>query len=461
MQHVHLIGIAGSGMSAIARLLLESGEYTVSGSDRVISPLAQSLEVAGARLVAGHDPRSVEGASLVVRSSAIGDDNPEVVAARAAGIPVLKRSDFLGRLMQNRTGIAVAGTHGKTTTTAMLALIFVRLGRDPSYIIGGISKDLGRNAHAGKGPAFIIEADEYDRMFLGMQPAVKVVTNIEHDHPDMFPTPDDYRQAFVEFVQRLEAGGLLLACADDAAALSLLPAIPAGSRALTYGLAAYANYTAQDVTRGEDGAYRFTALYNPPAGQTVTLGAVALSLPGLQNVQNALAALAVAHQLDLPVQDAIRALNQFSGTGRRFDLLGEAAGIAILDDYAHHPTQIRTTLAAAKARYPGRRIWAVWQPHTYTRTQTLLAEYAAAFGDAGQVLVTEVYAAREKNPGFSAAQVVKAMRHPAARFSAGLDETTALLLDELRPGDVVLVLSAGDADQISRDVLAGLKEKER
>lgn len=461
MQHVHLIGIAGSGMSAIARLLLESGEYTVSGSDRVISPLAQSLEMAGARLVAGHDPRSVEGASVVVRSSAIGDDNPEVVAARAAGIPVLKRSDFLGRLMQNRTGIAVAGTHGKTTTTAMLALIFVRLGLDPSYIIGGISKDLGRNAHAGKGQAFIIEADEYDRMFLGMQPAVEVITNIEHDHPDMFPTPEDYRRAFIEFVQRLEPGGVLLACADDAAALSLLSELPAGCQSFTYGLASYANYTAQDVMRGEDGAYGFTAMYNAPSGETVTLGAVNLSLPGLQNVQNAMAALAVTHQLEMPAKDVIRALNQFSGTGRRFDLLGEAAGIAILDDYAHHPTQIRTTLAAAKARYPGRRIWAVWQPHTYTRTQTLLAEYAAAFNDADQVLVTEVYAAREKNPGFSAAQVVAAMRHPAARFSAGLEETTTLLLDELRTGDVVLVLSAGDADQISRDVLAGLKEKER
>jgi UDP-N-acetylmuramate--alanine ligase len=460
MQHVHLIGIAGSGMSAIARLLLESGEYTVSGSDRVISPLAKSLEAMGARLYTGHEPRNIKGASLVVRSSAVGDDNPEVQAARDAGIPVLKRSDFLGRLLQGHTGIAVAGTHGKTTTTAMIALIFVRLGLDPSYIIGGISKDLGRNAHAGSGSAFIIEADEYDRMFLGLQPSVMVITNLEHDHPDMFPTPQDYRQVFVEFVQRLQPNGLLLVCADDPSALSLLPENRADARALTYGFSPRAAYFAQDITAGPAGAYSFTALYRPGQADTQVLGSLRLSLPGRHQVQNALAALAVAHQLDMPVADAIRALNEFSGTGRRFDLLGEAAGIAVLDDYAHHPTQIRATLAAARAGYPGRRVWAVWQPHTYTRTQTLLAEYAAAFGDADRVLVTEVYAARDKNTGFSAAEVVARMNHPAARFSPGLQETTTLLLDELRPGDVVLVLSAGDADQISRTVLDSLKEKE-
>ncbi|HEY9086520.1 MAG TPA: UDP-N-acetylmuramate--L-alanine ligase [Anaerolineaceae bacterium] len=461
MEHVHLIGIAGSGMSAIARLLLESGEYTVSGSDRTISPLAQSLEAAGARLYAGHAASNVQGATIVVRSSAIPDENPEVTAARAAGIPVLKRSDFLGRLMFDRAGIAVAGTHGKTTTTAMLALVFVRLGLDPSYIIGGISKDLGRNAHAGKGTAFIIEADEYDRMFLGLQPSIEIITNLEHDHPDMFPTPADYRQVFVEFVQRMEAGGLLLACADDPAALSLTPEIPAGCRALTYGLDASAVYTARDLTAGPAGAYSFTAIYQPAGGTPENLGSLTLSLPGLHNVQNALAVLAVAHQLGLSRKETLRALSEFSGTGRRFDLLGEAAGITILDDYAHHPTQIRITLAAARATYPGRRIWAVWQPHTYTRTQTLLAEYAAAFGDADRVIVSEVYAAREKNPGFSARQVVDRMSHAAAEFIAALNDITARLLDELQPGDVVLVLSAGDADQVSRQVLDGLKEKER
>lgn len=448
-------------MSAIARLLLESGDYTVSGSDRVISPLAHSLEAAGARLYAGHAESNIGGANIVVRSSAIPDDNPEVIAARVAGIPVLKRSDFLGRLMQDRVGIAVAGTHGKTTTTAMLALLFVRLGQDPAYIIGGISKDLGRNAHAGKGMAFIIEADEYDRMFLGLQPAIEIVTNLEHDHPDMFPTPADYRQAFVEFVQRLEPGGLLLACADDPTALSLVPEIPAGSRALTYGLVASANYTARDLTAGDGGAYGFTAVYQPTSGAPETLGDAQLTLPGLHNVQNALAALAVAHHFGLPRAETLRALSEFSGTGRRFDLLGEAAGIAIIDDYAHHPTQIRTTLAAARASYPGRRIWAIWQPHTYTRTQTLLAEYAAAFADADRVIVTEVYAAREKNPGFSASQVVERMKHNAAQFIAALEDVSALLLAELQPGDVVLVLSAGDADQVSRQVLDGLKEKER
>lgn len=455
MEHIHLIGIGGSGLSAIARLLLESGNYTVSGSDKSLSSLAAGLANAGVTVYAGHDPRNIEGADLVVRSSAIPDDNPEVVAARAAGIPVLKRADFLGRLMVDRIGIAVAGTHGKTTTTAMIAWILVRLGLDPCYIIGGVSKDLGGNAHAGQGRYFVIEADEYDRMFLGLLPDLIVVTNLEHDHPDCFPTPADYRAAFVDFLGTLKPGGQLLACIDDQAAASLLLAVPGGRSGFSYGLKPYADYFARNLQANPGGAYTFDLV----RGHTA-LAHVNLQIPGEHNVQNAVGALAVIDRLGLPIEQAAEILSSYSGTGRRFDLRGEAAGVAIIDDYAHHPTQIRTTLAAARGRFPGRTLWAVWQPHTYSRTQALLNEYAAAFHDADHVLVTEVYAAREAFTGFSARQVVERMEHPDARFIPGLEDTGAALLDQLKPGDVVLVLSAGDADSISARVLQTLREKE-
>lgn len=467
-QHVHLIGIGGSGLSAIARLLLESG-YTVSGSDRALSPFAQKLAEAGARVTAGHAAENVAGADLVVRSSAIPDDNVEVAAAQAAGIPVLKRSQFLGRLMEDRLSIAVAGTHGKTTTTAMVAWALVRLGLDPSYIIGGAVKDLGgANAHAGSGRAFVIEADEYDHMFLGLNPDIAVVTSMEYDHPDCFPTPADYQSAFEQFAGRLRHGGVLLTAYDDPAARRLAGAAPEGTLALTYGLERGADYTAANLARNARGGFDYDAYWHETSDQAQFLARVSLRVPGEHNVRNSLAALAVVHQM-LPPEDleanlrsAAQALSEFSGTGRRFDLLGEVNGIAVIDDYAHHPTKVQATLAAARARYPERRIWAVWQPHTYSRTRELLEAFAHSFADADRVLVTEVYPAREKAvdyDNFSAARVVERMDHPGAQFSPTLEETTATLLANLRPGDVVLILSAGDADRVGAAVLAGLKAR--
>ena len=457
-QRVHFIGIGGSGISAIARLLVESG-YVVSGSDRVFSPLARELAALGVRVDIGHKAENIAGADLVVRSSAIPDDNPEVVAARSAGISVLKRSEYLGQWMENRLGIAIAGTHGKTTTTAMMAWTLVCLEQDPSYIIGGVSKNLGNNAHAGQGSPFVIEADEYDHMFLGLLPAVAIVTNVEHDHPDCYPTPADYRQAFAQFVQRLKPDGILIACGDDQAAAGLLAELPAGRRGLTYGMNAQADYQARSLAANPLGGFTFE-VWRQNDGLPDRLVTLALQVPGEHNVLNATAVVAAIHQLHLDLEGTARALAAFSGAGRRFDIRGEAEGIVVIDDYAHHPTEIRATLAAARRRYPGRRIWAVWQPHTYSRTIALLDEFAAAFQDADRVIVTEIFASREKPSEFSASRVVRQMNHPDVHFAPTLELATSHLLASLRPGDVLLVLSAGDADQISEWVLASLPTKE-
>ncbi len=452
MKRIHFIGIGGTGLSAIARLLLESG-YEVSGSDRNASPLARDIQAAGARVFIGHAAAQVNGADVVVRSSAVKDDNPEVQAALAQGIPVLKRADFLGQIMAGQWGIAVAGTHGKTTTTAMIAWMLSRLGQDPSFIIGGVSKNLGHNAHAGKGQAFVIEADEYDRMFLGLRPTWIVLTNLEHDHPDCFPTPQDYRQAFVDFIGCLKPGGSLIVCRDDEAVFSLAKAVPETCGVHSYGLHPQAEYRAENLAPSSRG-FRFDVTW-----QSEHLAAVELQVPGEHNVRNALASLAIAHQMGLDEQQAAGALGEFEGTGRRFDVQGEAAGVTVVDDYGHHPTEIRATLAAARSRYPGRRIWAVWQPHTYSRTQTLLDGFLHSFADADRVVITEVYAARETNDNFSAASVAAQMPHPAVEFAPTLAAAAQTLLRQLQAGDVVIVLSAGDADQISAEVLKSLKER--
>jgi len=454
VKHIHFIGIGGTGLSAIARVLLESG-YTVSGSDRLLSTLTRDLAAAGAELYSGHDPANITGADLVVRSSAVPDDNLEVQAARAAGIPVLKRSEFLGQILAAKDTIAVAGTHGKTTTTAMTAWVLQRIGQDPSYIIGGVSKNLHNNAHAGRGRLFVIEADEYDRMFLGLQPRFIILTNLEHDHPDCFPTPQEYRQAFAAFIHLLQPGGTLFLCADDPGAAALAGEAPSGAHVQTYGLAPGAAYHAVDLHPIPGGGFSFQVCYRDQM-----LTQVSLQVPGEHNVRNALAVLAAVHTLGLSLTAAAQALAEFSGTGRRFDVQGDAWGVTVIDDYAHHPTEIRATLTAARSRYPTRRLWAVWQPHTYSRTRTLQTEFIHSFDSADRIIVTEVYAAREKNPGYSAVQLVAQMPAGRTRFAASLDAAVEQLLEQLQPGDVLIVLSAGDADQISARVLSQLIQRE-
>ncbi len=460
MKNIHFIGIGGSGLSAIARLLKESG-YEVTGSDLALSPFAVELQKIGITVHIGHDPKNIDGAEAVIRSSAIDDDNPEVKAAQQAGIPVYKRADFLGQLMAQKMGIAVAGTHGKTTTSAMIAWILYKMERDPSFIVGSALNNMKVNARAGQSNFFVIEADEYDRMFLGLKPHIAVVTNLEHDHPDCYPTYDDMYSAFKEFVDLLPSDGTLIVCAEDKGAVSLL----SYGRSKRLNVLSYSLQTEMTINSPQwlqartpkanaRGGFDFSAMTNMSG--VVSMMNVSLQVPGLHNVRNALAALSVMATLGIPLQEAANALNDFTGTGRRFEIVGETKGVTVIDDYAHHPTEIRATLAGARARYPERRIWAVWQPHTYSRTQALFMEFSRAFTDANEVLVTEVYASREAKQEFSSAEVVSSMPHPSARYSGSLADTTDYLLKNLRSDDVLLVLSAGDADQISADVVKKL-----
>ena len=456
-QHVHLIGIGGAGLSAIARVLLEQGAE-VSGSDLALSPVAEALARDGVRVFAGHRAENVAGAELVVVSSAVPPDNVEILASRAAGIPVLKRPQFLGQMMDGYLGIAVAGTHGKTTTTAMIASILLEAGRDPTFIVGGVIAGLETNARAGKGPLFVIEADEYDRTFLGLRPQVEVVTIVEHDHPDCYPTFADFRAAFEEFTALVPRDGLLAAGWDDPVARELgerrqALAPPrlggAGGCVTFFGLKEGAEWRAEEVRPNFAGGVDFLAVHG---GEV--LGLVRLRVPGAHNASNAMAALAVVDFLKVPFRMARTALTGFRGVGRRFEVKGEAGGVVVVDDYAHHPTEIRATLAAAQQRFADQPLWAVWQPHTYSRTHTLMADFTQAFGAADHVIVLPIYAARETDTlGVSSAGVMAAMQHPDVRCAGSLDEAVVWLGTEVQPGDVVLTLGAGDGHRVGEWLL--------
>jgi len=459
-QHIHVIGAGGFGMSAIARILLQRG-YRVSGSDLRSNDFTRALAGAGATIYLGHAAGHIAGADVVVATSAATDENPEIAAARAAGIPVLRRRDILGELMAQQVGVAIAGTHGKTTTTGLLVHVLVEAGLDPTYIIGGVLRNTGTNAGVGQGPHFVIEADEYDRMFLGLRPHIAVVTNVEHDHPDCYPTFDDVREAFAQFVERLPDDGLLVVCADDPAARDLgLARQKAGLPVVVYGLASAApppetGWRATRVVPDAAGGVSFD-LWR----EGVAVGRVRLNLSGRHNVRNALAVIAVADRVGVPFERIAAALDTFLGTGRRGETMGTAGGVTVINDYAHHPTAIRVTLEAFRARPGVRDLWAVWQPHTYTRMRTLASEFATAFHAADHVLVMDVYSVREAvSPGLDAAGMAQRIRdagHGDVRYTGPLEETAGVLIDNVRPGDLVVLLSAGDAPQIGVQVLAAL-----
>ncbi|MEZ4670435.1 MAG: UDP-N-acetylmuramate--L-alanine ligase [Anaerolineae bacterium] len=484
-QHIHLVGIGGSGLSAIARVLLGQG-YTVSGSDRSTNELTDALARDGATIYKGHDAANVQGADALIITSAVKDDHVEVAAARAAGIPVYKRQDMMSDLMEGKRVIAVAGTKGKTTTTAMIVHILRECGQDPSYIVGGIMGNTGTNAGVGQGECFVVEADEYDNMFLGLRPDIAVITNIEWDHPDFFKTPDDMVEAFEKFTQRIplygSIGGTLVGCADDTNARRLLDEIAIRNTTRRIGIIGAVGYSANEAkcltrtyyavnTRSdENGNIRFDieTTFEKTRGY---VDSVNLGLPGRHNVQNALAAIIVSNEAThsfrmkertpTPVTQAAKALESFKPTARRFELRADLHRIAIIDDYAHNPMSIRAVLEAARQRYPDRAVWAVWQPHTYSRVQALFKDFVTSFAQADHILVTDIYAAREAPmPGVTSAALVAAMSHPDVRHTPSFADAVAVLSAEVQAPAVVVIMSAGDAPAIGIDYLKDLQARQ-
>jgi UDP-N-acetylmuramate--alanine ligase len=453
---IHFMGIGGFGINPIARIMHQQG-YVVSGCDQSESPLLAPLRASGIPVETGHSPGHLArfAADALVISSAIPPDNPEVQAARESGIPVYKRSDILGVLMKDRMGIAIAGTHGKTTTSGMAAYALAATGQDPSFVVGGVVRSLGTNARAGSGPAFVIEADEYDRMFMGLRPTISVVTTLEMDHPDMFDDLAAVCELFGEFVGLLPENGLLIAGHDNQAARQLArQRREKGLPALTYGLTG-GDWQAVEVQPNAGGGMDFSALRGG-----ARVAEAALQLPGAHNVQNALAVIAVGAQLGVSPQAMADALGSFGGVERRFEVKGERRGVTVVDDYAHHPTAIRATLAAAAARYPDRPLWAVWQPHTFSRTRALLDDFAASFQDADHVIIADVYRSRDRETfGVGPRDVLSRMAdHPDARHIGAFGDIIRHLVEHTRPGAVVIVMSAGDATRLCDALLSALEE---
>lgn len=452
-QHIHLVGIGGAGLSAIARILLGQG-YIVSGSDRSTNAMTDALAKDGVTIYSGHDASYVQGADVVIITSAVKDDHVEVAVAKAAGIPVYKRQDIIADLMEGKDVIAVAGTHGKTTTTSMVVHILRECGADPSYIVGGVMGNTGTNAGVGKGDMFVIEADEYDNMFHGLKPDTIILTSVEYDHPDFFKTEAEMVASFEKFIDSISNPDGLVVCADDRIARQ----IAERRQCATYGLSDGVVFQARNIHTDADGFTGFDIHLAPELSLEHPIPA-RLSIPGLHNVRNALGALFVApfSVNKKTLEDGVAALETFKPAGRRFDLRAEMNQIAVIDDYAHHPTAIKVTLEAARQRYPDREIWAVWQPHTFSRTQALMDDYRNAFDDADHVLVTDIYAAREQPvDGVTSAVLVAGMTHKDARNTSTFADTVAALQAGVKSPAAILIMSAGDAPQIGIDYLKRL-----
>ena len=445
---IHFIGIAGAGMSGLARIALSYG-CTVAGSDSKESSVLDALRALGATIFIGHNAKHVHPDAIVVYSSAIAENNPELMAARERSLPILTRAEALSILMSESQSVAVAGTHGKTTTSSMLTVALQACGVDPSFAIGGTLTASGSNAHRGSGPYFVAEADESDGSFTAYHPFGAIITNIEHDHVDYFHTPEAVTRAFEDFAATISPDGFLVYCADDAGAQQL-GAKSAG--AISYGQRSGADLQVDSISLHAMGSHA-RVLWK---GRK--LGELELAVPGVHNVLNAAAALAAGLALGLPADHLLTGLARFQGAGRRFELKGSVAGIRVVDDYGHHPTEIAVTLAAARGYAGDGRVIALFQPHRYSRTQAFVESFARELDKADRAVVLEVYAASEAPiSGVSSALIVEKMSH--GEFIPNFIDATESIVADAKPGDVILTMGAGDVNSLGPIILEGLAKR--
>jgi UDP-N-acetylmuramate--alanine ligase len=454
IRRIHFVGIGGSGMSGIAELLLNLG-FTVTGSDLKLTPVTHRLEALGARIFQGHAPAHAADAQVVVVSSAVHESNPEIQEARRQAVPVIPRAEMLAELMRLKFSIAVAGAHGKTTTTSMIALMLTEAGLDPTAVIGGRLDAFGSSARLGGGELMVAEADESDESFLCLLPSIAVVTNIDREHLDHYRGMDEIVAAFVSFMNKVPFYGAVIACSDSPWRNTLELIRPQLRRRLiTYGLESGAVVNANNLSRNNGGSSFGVAA----SGRL--LGPINLAVPGRHNVQNALAAVAVGLEIGLGTDQIRHGLERFRGADRRFQVRAEVDGITIVDDYGHHPTEIRATLDAARER-GARRIWAIFQPHRFTRTQFLMNEFGPAFACCERVYVLDIYPAGEEPiPGINAELLVEAMRKtgcPEARYAPSGEWVLRDVLSALQPGVLVLTIGAGSVYRLAEDLETALK----
>jgi UDP-N-acetylmuramate--alanine ligase len=466
-RRIHFVGIGGIGMSGIAELLANLG-YAVSGSDAKRSPVTDRLESLGVTVQAGHAAGNVGDADVVVYSSAVRPDNPEVAEAERRRIPVIPRAEMLAELMRLRFGIAVAGAHGKTSTTSMVALVLERAGLDPTAVIGGRLSAFGSNARLGRGEYMVAEADESDRSFLKLSPSVAVITNIDREHMDAYGSFADLQQAFIDFANKVPFYGAVVACADDAELCAVMPRFQ--RRVITYGIDAPKGthlpvpmIFAADVTLAGYGSRFVVQRYERRGGTTVeTLGELNLLVPGNHSVRNALAAVAVGLELDVPFAKIAAALGEFRGAERRFEKRGAVDGVTVVDDYGHHPTEIAAVLSAARAGNP-QRIVVAFQPHRYTRTRDLMNEFGVALAAADEVVLTNIYAASEEPIAGvtieALASAINTVRSAPVHLVPKLDDMAARVADIARPGDLVITLGAGSISALAGQLVAELERR--
>jgi UDP-N-acetylmuramate--alanine ligase len=459
IQRIHFVGIGGIGMSGIAEVLLTLG-YKVSGSDLKSSTVTERLAEKGALIFEGHRAENITGAEVVVASSAIRRDNPEIAAAHAQLIPVIQRAEMLAELMRLKYGIAIAGMHGKTTTTSMVAAVLAAGGLDPTVVVGGRVDAMGSNARLGKSHYLVAEADESDRSFLKLSPILAVVTNIDREHMDCYRDMEDVEQAFLDFIDRVPFYGMAVLCHDDERLRNMLPRL--ARRATTYGTHPEADFLVRE-SRGKYAGKHYS--HFAVDYRSKPLGDFHLHVPGAHNVLNAAAAVAVGVGLDIDPERIREALENFRGVDRRFQLRGRTGEISVIDDYGHHPTEVRATLAAAR-QCGFRRVHVIFQPHRFTRTRDLMDEFSAAFGNADTILVLDIYAASEPPiPGITGERLAQAIESASGKrgevhYARSFEEAARQAAELAQPGDMVLTLGAGSVSQLGPMVLEELKTRQ-